>query len=384
MFYQQTIMKKTQTIVIGGNAAGLACAARLNKLKLPHVILEKNAGLAQTWINHYDRLHLHTSKDLSALPFEAFDKSLPTYPSRNDVVDYLINYAKKRNIIPEFNTEVISVSRVDEMWEVKTTNETYLCEKVIFATGNTNIPNIPKVKGIESFEGKILHSSNYKNGKEFQGKNVLVVGFGNSACEQAICLSENGAFPTMSVRSAVNVIPRDVFGIPILKLGLVSAIFPAPLADKINAPLIKFLIGDIEKYGLKKSKIGPIEQIKTTGRIPLLDIGTMNLIKEGKIKVQDGIDHIDGNKVYFKNGSSNEFDAILFATGYLTNLKQLLGEELNAYEPDLIKPLKLRKSFGQNGLYFCGFYVSPNGMLREITRESKIIADHISKNNQPV
>ena len=132
------------------------------------------------------------------------------------------------------------------------------------------------MEGLNSFKGMILHSSQYKNGAAFAGKNVLIVGFGNSGCEQAICLHEYGAHPSLSVRSAVNVLPRDIFGFSVLEIGKLTSIFPPKLADKINAPLIRMLVGDIKKLGLRKSTYGPREQIEKQKRIPLLDIGTMN------------------------------------------------------------------------------------------------------------
>src|SRR4029079_8537650 len=94
-------------------------------------------------------------------------------------------------------------------------------------------------KGMETFPGKILHSYGYKTGRDFKGQNVLVVGFGNSACEIAIDLYEQGAVPSMSVRSPVNVIPRDIMGIPILRLSLPMSLLPPGLADKIIAPLMR-------------------------------------------------------------------------------------------------------------------------------------------------
>src|SRR6185436_17909386 len=126
-------------------------------------------------------------------------------------------------------------------------------------------------KGMESFPGKILHSYEYKTGKDFTGQKVLVVGFGNSACEIAIDLYEQGAVPFMAVRSPVNVIPRDVMGIPILELSQLMSRLPPRLADTINAPLINILVGNIKKLGLRKLPYGPFEQIRKDGSIPLLD-----------------------------------------------------------------------------------------------------------------
>lgn len=376
-------MQSANTIILGASAAGLSNAACLKKAGVDFILLEKQPHIANAWRNHYERLHLHTNKSNSKLPFVPFDASLPTYPSRQDVVDYLENYAQKMDIRPVFNAEVQSVRRENGHWITRTADgKTYQSENVVVATGATHTPKSAHFKGLESFPGKILHSSEYKNGAAFKGKNVLVVGFGNSGCEQAIDLHEHGAKPSMSVRSAVNVIPRDVFGISILQLGLTMRWMPPAIVDALNAPLLRFLVGDFTKFGLKKAADGPVAQIAKTGRIPLLDIGTIQLMREGHIQVFGDIEKIEGNKVFFENGKSGEFDALVLATGYVHNLEKMIAMDQNTLE-DLKKPLGSRSSSGQNGLYFCGFYISPNGMLREIGIEAKAIARQILERQSP-
>ncbi len=371
-------MTSTQTLIIGASAAGLASAACLQKAGIEFIILEKNSQVATTWRNHYDRLHLHTSKKWSALPFKKFDDSLPKYPGRQQVVDYLDNYAKEFSIYPVFNTEVGAVKKEKGHWIIETNNGTYRSNYVIVATGMNHTPVIPPFDGLTSFEGKVLHSSQYKNGETFAGKKVLVVGFGNSACEQAICLHEHGAYPSLSVRSAVNVLPKEIFGFPVLEIGKLTSVLPARVADKITAPVIKMLVGDITKLGLKKSKYGPREQIEKQKRIPLLDIGTIKLIKEGHIKVYGDIVRIEGNTIFFDDNRHQDFDAIILATGYNNNLQHILDLDHDRLY-DLGNPTNKQSFFGKDGLYLCGFFLSPMGMLREIGIEARKIAMDIAK-----
>jgi hypothetical protein len=223
-----------------------------------------------------------------------------------------------------------------------------------------------------------MHSSEYRNGKQFEGQRVLVIGFGNSACEIALDLHEYGAMPALSVRSEVNVIPRDVLGIPSLEIGIYQSGLPPKVADMLNAPIIKLTIGDIERYGLRKSKYGPTEQIVKTGQIPLLDIGTMDLIRNGAIKVFGDVSNIENRMVTFENDQKGEFDAIVMAVGYETGIERFL-DLTKEREVDFRRPIKRRKLFGEDNLYFCGFYVSPTGMLREIKIESGFIAQAIQK-----
>jgi len=370
-------MIQTHTLIIGASAAGLASAACLKKKGIEFIILEKHAHIAHAWRHHYERLHLHTNKKNSSLPFQPFDKALPTYPAIEDVVQYLEAYAGKMDIHPVFNCEVFSIKKEGAYWITKTNNETYQSAYIVVAAGSTNKPKMPSFNGLNTFKGEVIHSSQYKNGKPFTGKKVLVAGFGNSGCEQAICLHEHGAFPALSVRSAVNVLPRDVFGISILQLGLSLRKLPPKFVDAINAPLMRLLIGDLTKLGLRKSKYGPLEQIEKQKRIPLLDIGTIKLIKQGHIQVFGDIERIEGNTVYFENNKQDNFDVIILATGYSNNLESFVVTSPDRFE-DLKNDIHHQKYFGKEGLYFCGYYISPNGMLREIGIEAKVIAKDIA------
>ncbi|MES1219093.1 MAG: NAD(P)/FAD-dependent oxidoreductase [Bacteroidota bacterium] len=372
------MVTSTHTLIIGASAAGLASAACLQRKGIEFIILEKYPQVATNWRNHYDRLHLHTSKKWSALPFKKFDAAIPSYPSRRNVVDYLDDYAKEMSIDPIFNTEVTALKKENDRWIAETNNGVYQSAHVIVATGMNNKPSMAQWKGMDSFKGTIIHSSQYKNGKIFTGKNVLVVGFGNSGCEQAICLHEHGAYPALSVRSAVNVLPRDIFGFSVLEVGKLTSVFPPRVADKINAPLLKLLVGDITKLGLKKSKYGPLEQIQKQHKIPLLDIGTIKLIREGSIKIFGDILKIEGNTVFFEEYKQEHFDAIILATGYSDNLESFIDPNY-IHADKMNEPLSKQSAFGKEGIYFCGFYLSPMGMLREIGIEAKEIANDIAE-----
>lgn len=371
-------MISTHTIIVGASAAGLASAACLHKKNIPYIILEKTSHIGNSWRSHYDRLHLHTSKKGSALPFMKYDTAIPTYPSKKDVVNYLVKYAEEYKIQPVFNSEVQSIKKHGDQWITTTTIGNYTSRFVIIATGQNHTPKIPSFPGIDSFKGTVLHSSQYKNGSDFKGKKVLVVGFGNSACEQAICLHEHGAFPALSVRSPVNVIPRDIFGLPALEIGKLTSRFSAKLRDKLNAPLLRMLVGDITRLGLKKSKYGPLEQIEKLRKIPLLDIGTIKLIREGQIKIFPDVSKIEQKTVAFTDNRKEDFDTIILATGYIANLEYFLTLENNRLA-DLDKDLNKQSFFGGDGLYFCGFYISATGMLNEIGKEAIKISDDIRR-----
>lgn len=365
------IETETDTLIIGASIAGLATAACLQKKKNPFIILEKEIKVAAPWHRHYDRLHLHTPRSLSNLPYKKFAKEITTYPSRLEVVDYLLNYQKTFSINPIFNNEVISIRRENGFWIVETSEDTYKSKNVVVATGAYTFPKKILIEGMETFPGKIIHSSEYKTGKEFKGKKVLVIGFGNSACEIALDLYEQESTPSMSLRSPVNIIPRDIFGIPVLRISWLMQKLSPGLADKLNAPLIKYFIGDLNKLGIEKKKKGPLQEIDNNSKPPVIDIGTLKEIKKGNIKLYGEIIKIEGNTVFFKNGSQ-QFDVIIAAIGYDRN-DGILKIEQQRFD-DLKFPVSRQKYFGKDGLYFCGFYISPLGQIHEIASDAKKIA----------
>lgn len=372
-------MKVHEVVIIGASAAGLACAARLKLKGIPYALLEQSIQVGQAWRNHYDRLHLHTNKEHSGLPFLPFSREVPKYPSKQEVIEYLEHYTQELGLNPEFGTEVLQVKQSADTWHIETNKGTYSARQVIFATGYNRAPVIPKWPGQEQFRGKIIHSSVYKNGAPYQGKDVLVVGFGNSAGEIAICLHEHGAKTHLSVKGPVNIIPRDILGFPVLSIGIKQAGLPSKLVDMINAPLLRLLLGDYTKYGLQKLPYGPTTQIRKYGRIPLLDVGTLKLIKKGQIVIHPDIAEFNPDGVTFTNGQSIKVQAVILGTGYKPKLDKILIDHADLLDQEGT-PLVSGKQIGQKGIYFCGFFVAPTGMLREINLESARISDEISKN----
>jgi cation diffusion facilitator CzcD-associated flavoprotein CzcO len=223
----------------------------------------------------------------------------------------------------------------------------------------------------------MLHSSQYRSGEPFRNQKVLVVGFGNSGGEIGIDLWEHGAQPSLAVRGPVNVIPRELFGIPILAIGIAQRKLPPWIADALNAPILGVAVGDLTRYGLRKLPHGPISQIRHDARIPLIDVGTIKLIKQGQISVCPGIERFTEEGVVFTDGSAHKFDAVILATGYRPQVGAFL-EGASAYD-ERGTPLYSGAAASMPGLYFCGYYVSPTGMLREIALEARQISAAIAQ-----
>jgi cation diffusion facilitator CzcD-associated flavoprotein CzcO len=366
------------TLIIGASAAGLATAAGLQKLGRSFEILEASDAVGPAWRRHYDRLHLHSPKSLSGLPGLKMPAEWPRYPAREQVVEYLEQYQSHHGLKPNFGQRVTRLERQDGGWQASTADRQWQARTVVLATGAARQPVRPSWPGQEAFQGQILHSSEYRNGDPWKGRPVLVVGFGNSACEQAIDLVERGAQSHLAVRSPVNVLPRDIYGlIPVLQVGIVMQHLPPRLADALAWPMIRSTVGDIRRFGLRKLPYGPNTQISRDRHIPLLDIGTMAHIRAGRIGVHPGIERFTADGVVFTDGSSLEVDAVVLATGYRPGLDEFLVDWEKVCDEHGV-PVISGGPTALPGLYFCGQFVSPAGMLREIGIESRKIAAHIA------
>jgi cation diffusion facilitator CzcD-associated flavoprotein CzcO len=366
------------TLVVGAGPAGLAVAACLRRAGVTFVILERTDRIGSAWHSHYERLHLHTDKGHSALPFVPFAPEYPRYPSRTDVIRYLDAYARQFDLRPRFGEEVTRAWYEVGCWRIETREKVYCSRHLVLATGSNRQPIIPTWPGQEEYAGSIAHSSAYRDGSPYRGQRVLVVGFGNSGGEIALDLSENGARPSLAVRGPVNVVPREILGVPILTLAILLGRVPAPVADRLNALVLKVAVGNYQKFGLRQAEVGPLTQIARRGRIPLIDVGTMRLIRTGQIAVYPGIERFTTSGARFVDGREAAFDAVILATGYRPALANILADADRVSDKHGV-PLAHGGRTALPGLYFCGFHVVATGMLREIAREAQAIARDISQ-----
>jgi indole-3-pyruvate monooxygenase len=364
-----------KVIVVGAGPAGLAVAGCLKQRGVTALLIEGSRQVGAAWRGHYDRLHLHTHRGGSALPGLRFPADCPRYPSREQVVAYLEGYARHFGLEPALGEPVSRVAREGEQWVVTTSKRQIATKHVVIATGNTRVPVQPGWPGLETFKGEVLHSSRYKNGAAWKDRRVLVVGIGNSGAEIAIDLHEHGAKPTIAVRSPVNVVPRELFGLPILMAGALFRPFPPKIADALNAPLMRLSIGDITKLGLRRQSYGVIEGIARHGRVPLIDVGTLALVRAGHVKIAPGVERFTATSAVFEGGASEPFDAVVLATGYRPALEDFLPSAA-----DLCDEHGFPRADGEvsPGLHLCGFRPSVRGMLKEIGIEARRTARAIA------
>jgi cation diffusion facilitator CzcD-associated flavoprotein CzcO len=364
-------MEQTNVAVIGAGPAGLAVAACLRKAGVDFIILEKEQQVGAAWRRHYERLHLHTIKRLSSLPFRPFDRSYPRYVPRAEVVRYLESYAAQFDIKPRFGETVRSVRRDANAWIVESEANSFHAESVVIASGMNTDPVTPSFSGRENFKGRVLHSAEYVDAAPFRHQRVLVVGMGNTGAEIALDLAEGGAEPTISVRNGVHMVPRDLFGIPIQVVATAASALPSRANDTLIPFILDLALGDLAKFGIKRPKQGIFEQVAKSHRIPVLDVGTAKKISEGAIKVMPGISTMTDDGVVFTDGEKRVFDAIIFATGYRPSYRSCFASDDIASD--------IERNDGNAGIYFVGFQVSITGQLRQISKEAIRVANDIAR-----
>lgn len=372
-------MEETSVLIIGAGPAGLAMAGRLRQRNIPFLLIEKSDKIASAWHGHYDRLHLHTVKEKSHLPGLDFPADYPQYVPRQLLCDYFDRYAETFAIRPLFGEEVTEVRRQpDGRWGVRSaTGRQWLARHVVVATGVNRVPFRPVFPGEELFHGQIVHSRTYKNADPYRGKRVLVVGMGNTGAEIALDLAENGASSFISVRQAVNIVPRDFLGRPTQKTALLLARLPIWLGDWIGRQVQRLTMGDLPRYGLPVADVAPVKQLRETGKTPIVDIGAAQAIREGRIKVLPGIERFDESGVWFVNGEHQNFDAVILATGYRAQIEDFVDGGSAMTDPQGI-PERIIGLGANEGLHFLGFdNYTAGGILGVINRDSERIADEI-------
>lgn len=356
--------------------------ACLRKHGISFEILEQADAVGNSWRNHYERLHLHTAKTLSALPHFPFPKDYPRFPSRQQVVDYLEAYAKAFDLRPHFQSKVANATRIDGSWSVELdgAEKAFTARNLVIATSYNDEPNRPNWPGQESFQGQIIHSRDYRNAKPFKDHDVLIVGLGNTGGEIALDLHEKGARPSVALRSPIHVMPRQLFGLPIQFFSIVLSKLPNWLVDFIGLKLAKLRMGDMTKFGLERPKLGPATMVREHGRIPLIDIGTVDLIRAGKLPIYKNIERFEKAGVVFEDGQKKAFHSVLLCTGYRARIDKIFP---NAER--LINERGYPKWHGEEvplddfqGLYFLGFSNPIAGALRQIHFEAVKISASIA------
>ncbi|KAF8409935.1 hypothetical protein HHK36_002454 [Tetracentron sinense] len=388
-------------VIVGAGPSGLATAACLKEKGVPSLILERDKCVASLWkLKTYDRLRLHLPKKFCELPYMEFPPEFPVYPTKQQFISYLEAYSKHFSIEPMFEEEVRWTGYDSTMgiWRVRTNETEFLCRWLIVATGENAQPTFPEIAGISGFRGRFLHTSAYENGADFRGEKVLVVGCGNSGMEISLDLCNNGAQASI----VLHILPREMFGRSTFGISMrLLKWFPLQLVDLFLLLSSRLILGDIQRFGIRRPEIGPLELKNSTGKTPVLDVGTLAKIKTGQIKtrvtawersvndsgagegedadsrVVPGIQRFTTKAAEFVDGRVEEFDSVILATGYRSNVPSWLKEgeffcEQNGY-PRTPFPNSWK---GKNGLYSVGF--TKRGLLGT-SMDAQSVAEDIAQ-----
>jgi cation diffusion facilitator CzcD-associated flavoprotein CzcO len=376
--------------VIGAGPAGLAAAAVLQAKGVDVTVLEKSAHVGNAWRNHYDRLHLHTTRGFSKLPGLPIPREFGRWVSRDDVVRYLEAYVAHHGLHIEHGAEVTRVDRANGAWTVTTADvdsaegataegdrpeRTRAADAVVVATGYNHTPHVPDWPGADTFPGQVLHASRYRNPAPYTGQDVLVVGVGNTGAEIAQDLAENGAASVhLAVRTPPHIVPRNQGPWAAQYTGLLVRHLPTALVDALSVPVRKASFPDLAHLGLPIPEVGLATRV-AQGSIPVQDIGLVAAVQAGAIQVVRAIERFDGGDVVLTDGARVTPDVVLAATGYRRALEPLMGH-LGVLDQHG-KPIATNGRPAARGLYFTGFTNPISGMFREMAADAHRIARNV-------
>lgn len=364
-----------QVLVVGAGPAGLAVAATLRRRGVAALVVDRGTSVGDSWRARYDRLHLHTPRVQSALPGLRMPRAYGRWVARDDVVRYLGEYAAHHGIEPRFGTTVHRLDRAGSGWTARTDDGELRAAQVVIATGYNSEPIRTAWPGAESFAGTLLHASEYANPEPFRGKDVLVVGAGNTGAEIAADLADGGAARVrLAVRTPPNVIPRQLGPVPITLLGVSLDVTPARVADPLNRLLQRRFVGDLTRYGLPAAPQGVVAQQRATGVTPTIDVGLIEALKAGRVTPVAALECFADGDAVLADGTRLRPDVVIAATGYSCGLEPLIGHlgVLDGRGRPLVTGS--RTAPGAPGLRFAGISNPLKGLLLQIGLDARAVA----------
>jgi putative flavoprotein involved in K+ transport len=369
-------------VVVGAGPAGLAAGAMLRRHGVDALLIDRGEAVGDSWRQHYDRLHLHTVRWLSDLPGLPIPRSEGKWVSRDGVARYLEAYARHHRLPIRLRTDARRIVRSNGSWSVQTTDGQLLADRVVVATGFNRTPWMPRWPGAETFTGDLLHSSAYRNPEPFRGRDVLVIGTGNSGAEIVVDLVEGGAGTvSLSVRTPPNIIRRDLAGFPSQVLGVLFRRFPPALVDPIAAATRRVTVGDLTQYGMPPPPRGLYTRAREDDIIPILDVGLIDLLKQRRVRVVPAVEGFEGSEVLLAGGARLPVDAVIAGTGFRPALEDLVGH-LDTLDdrgrPQVHGPATHPSA---PGLHFIGYTNPISGNLRELGIDAKRVARAVGRSN---
>ncbi len=368
--------------VIGTGASGLAVAKNFKEQGVDFDVFERHSGVGGLWgygrpySAVYRSTRLISSKPMSQFRGFPMDPDLPDYPGQEAVFRYMNDYADRFRLREHitFETEVESTSRSGGAWDVRLrSGEVQRYRGLILASGVTWDPNYPHLRG--EFSGQTLHSIDYKIPEAFAGRNVLVIGGGNSGCDIATDLGSHARKTCLSVRRGYHFIPRYIFGIPSDQFGEFSIKLGTPLRVRqlLNQWMVRLVLGDPVKLGLPRPNHRMFESH------PIVNAEVLDEIRAGRVTAKPDVQELCGNKIRFTDGSVEEIDTIIYATGYRISYPFIEQSHLNgpAGKPGFF----LHMFHPQyDNLFIVGMIQPASGVWGLMDDQARLIAAYIRAN----
>jgi cation diffusion facilitator CzcD-associated flavoprotein CzcO len=358
--------------VIGAGAGGLCAARWLTEQGIPCEVLERNPGLGGIWDIRfpgspmYESAHFISSRTLSGFRDLPMPESYPDYPSHALVLAYLRDYAEHHRLLPlvRFGSAVRGARPEGGAWLLETDGETRQYDGLVLATGQQWLPKLPDIPG--RFEGEVYHSSAYHSARQLDGKRVLVVGGGNSGCDIAADAGSAGSRAFLSLRRGYWFIPKHVFGTPADVFGAKGPHLPHWIEQPLLQGLLRLLVGDLTRLGL------PAPDHRLFETHPVLNSQILHSLSHGDVTVKGDVKEFRGRHAVFADGSEEELDVVIFATGYRKAFP-VLPEGLHR-EGDVSQLFLNLCHRAHPNLFVVGFFETDGGAFPLIDLQAELVA----------
>ncbi len=374
-------MSTSPVLVVGAGPGGLAVAAALGARGIPAVVLERSQDVAASWRRHYERLHLHTTRRWSSLPGYPIPREYGRWVARADVVRYLERYVAHHGLDVRTGVEVCRIARAGQgrWWLETASGEPFTGPTVVVATGYNHTPVPPAWPGVETFRGELLHASAYRDAGPYRGRDVLVVGAGNTGAEIAVDLTEGAAARVrLAVRTPPHIVRRSTLGWPAQGTGILVRHLPVPVVDRVAAGVARLEVPDLSAYGLPRPTTGLYSRV-LQGSVPLQDVGLVAAVQARSVEPVAAVEAFDDGAVVLADGTRITPEVVIAATGYRRGLEPLVSHLDVLDDHGVPRVHGPRTSPTAPGLYFTGYSNPISGILRELRIDADRIARAISR-----
>ena len=356
--------------IVGAGAAGICGAKHMLETGADVTVYEIGSNVGGMWVyqndngrsSAYKTLHINTAKNLTNFSDLRFDQTVPPFPSHRDMAKYLKEYADHFGVTPRirFNTKVTRVSPAagytpeKPRWQIETDKgDVTEHDTVIVSTGHLTKPlEVPVFR--DGFKGEYLHSHYYREPAPFVAKKVCVVGVGNSALDIASDLAMTSAQTVLVARSNALIIPKLAFGRPFWDTikPFYKPWVPAWVRTKVLKSLVYVIQGDMQQLGFPPAT----KKVHATSNANIV-----NHIHYKRVLVKQGIDKIDGRQITFADGTTEEFDTLIAATGYLIDIDFMDKKVIQPTNNGLDLYMRIVPP-DWSGLYFLAFFNSDTAL----------------------